>query len=70
MTKYKVLLQVTDEYWVEAQNEEEARRIVAEHYSDNSLDTLLCNDTDVFVFSEDDEDDGTAEELSTPPTSV
>lgn len=70
MTKYKVLLQVTDEYWVEAQNEEEAQRIVAEHYSDDSLNTLERGDTDVFVFSEDDEDDGTAEELSTPPTSV
>lgn len=55
MTKYKVLVQVTDEYWVEAQNEEHARRIVAEHYSDNSLNTIERGDTDVFIFTEEDE---------------
>lgn len=72
MTKYKVNVQITDEYWVEAQNEEHAQRIVAEHYSDDSLNTLERGDTEVFVFSEEEEemDVGTAEELSTPPTSV
>ncbi len=53
MTKYKVNVQITDEYFVEAQNEEHARRIVAEHYSDDSLNTLERGDTDVFVFSEE-----------------
>lgn len=53
MTKYKVLVQVTDEYWVEAQNEKDARRIVAEHYSDNSLNTLERGDTEVYIFEED-----------------
>lgn len=70
MTKYQVNVQITDEYFVEAQNEEYARRIVAEHYSNDSLNTLERGDTDVFVFNGDDEDIGTAEELSTPPTSV
>lgn len=70
MTKYQVNVQITDEYFVEAQNEEHARRIVAEHYSDDSLNTLERGDTDVFIFNGDDEDVGTAEELSTPPTSV
>ena len=70
MTKYQVNVQVTDEYFVEAQNEEHARRIVAEHYSDDSLNTLERGDTDVFIFNGDGEDVGTAEELSTPPTSV
>jgi len=73
MTKYKVLLQITDEFFVEAQNEEEARRIIAEHYSNDSLNTVEQGDSEVYIFSEEvDEDDdvGTAEELSTPPTSV
>lgn len=70
MTRYKVNVQITDEYWVEAQNEEHARRIVAECYSDDSLNTLERGYTDVFVFSEEEMDAGTAEELSTPPTSV
>ena len=55
MTKYKVKVQVTDEYWVDAQNEEEARRIVAEHWSDDSLNTLERGDTEVYIFSEEDE---------------
>lgn len=56
MTKYKVMVQVTDEYWVEAQNEEHARRIVAEHYSYDSLNTLERGDTEVFVFSEEEDE--------------
>ena len=70
MTKYKVLLQITDEFFVEAQNEEEARRIIAEHYSNDSLNTVEQGDSEVYIFSEEDDDVGTAEELSTPPTSV
>ena len=56
MTKYKVLVQTTDEFFVEAQNEEHARRIIAEHYSNNSLDTVEQGDTEVYIFSEEDEE--------------
>lgn len=56
MTKYKVLVQVTDEYWVYAQNEEHARRIVAEHYSDNSLNNLEKGDTEVYIFNDEEGD--------------
>jgi len=61
MTKYKVLLQITDEFFVEAQNEEEARRIIAEHYSNDSLNTVEQGDSEVYIFSEEDDDVGTAE---------
>ena len=64
MTKYKVMVQVTDEYFVEAQNEEEARRIVAWHNSDNNLNTLERGDTEVFIFSDEGDDVGKAEEVS------
>jgi len=57
MTKYKVLLQITDEFFVEAQNEEEARRIIAEHYSNDSLNTVEQGDTEVYIFSEEEEDE-------------
>lgn len=55
MTRYKVNVQTTDEYWVEAQNEEHARRIIAEHYSNNSLNTIERGDTEVYIFNEEDE---------------
>ena len=55
MTRYKVNVQTTDEYFVEAQNEEEARRIIAEHYSDNSLNTVERGDTEVYIFTDEDE---------------
>ena len=51
MTKYKVNVQTTDEYFVEAQNEEHARRIIAEHYSNNSLNTIERGDTEVYIFT-------------------
>ena len=54
-SKYKVNVQITDEFFVEAQNEEHARRIIAEHYSDNSLNTVERGDTDVYIFTDEDE---------------
>ncbi len=53
LTKYKVLLQITDEFFVEAQNEEHARRIIAEHYSNNSLNAIKRGDTEVYIFNEE-----------------
>ena len=53
MTKYRVLLQITEEYFVEAQNEEHARRIVAEHFSYDSLNTIERGDTEVYIFTDE-----------------
>ena len=55
LTNYKVIVETTDEYFVEAQNEEHARRIIAEHYSNNSLNAIKRGDTEVYVFNEVDE---------------
>ncbi len=55
MTRYKVIVETTDEFFVEAQNEEEARRIIAEHFSNDSLNTVERGDTEVYIFSEEDE---------------
>ena len=55
LSKYKVNVQITDEYFVEAQNEEEARRIIAEHYSNDSLNTVERGDTEVYIFTDEDE---------------
>lgn len=52
-TRYKVNVQTTNEYFVEAQNEEHARRIIAEHFSNNSLNTIERGDTEVFIFNEE-----------------
>ena len=59
--KYKVLLQITDEYFVEAQDEEHARRIIAEHYSNDSLNTVEQGDSEVYIFSEEADDEGSYE---------
>jgi sarcosine oxidase gamma subunit len=53
MTKYKVNVQTTDEYLVVAQNEEHARRIIAEHYSNNSLNNIERGDTEVYIFTDE-----------------
>ena len=53
MKNYKVIVQTTDEYFVEAQNEEHARRIIAEHYSNNSLNAIKRGDTEVCIFNEE-----------------
>lgn len=50
-----VNVQITDEYFVEAQNEEHARRIIAEHFSNDSLNTVERGDTDVYIFADEDE---------------
>ena len=55
MTKYKVNVQTTEEYFVEAQNEEHARRIIAEHYSYDSLNTVERGYTVVYIFTGEDE---------------
>lgn len=55
MTKYKVNVEITDEYFVEAQDEEHARRIIAEHYSNDSLNTVERGDTEVYIFTDEDE---------------
>ena len=55
MTKYKVKVQVTDEYFVEALNEEDARHIIAWNYSDDNLNTVERGDTEVYIFTEEDE---------------
>ena len=55
LTKYKVLLQITDEYFVESTDEEHARRIIAEHYSNDSLNAIKRGDTEVYIFNEVDE---------------
>ena len=54
-SKYKVNVQITDEFFVEAQNEEHARRIIAEHYSNDSLNTVERGDTEVYIFTDEDE---------------
>jgi len=53
--KYRVNVQITDEYFVEAQDEEHARRIIAEHFSNDSLNTVERGDTDVYIFADEDE---------------
>lgn len=53
MTKYRVVVETTDEYWVEAQNEEHARRIIAEHFSNDSLNTVERGDTEVYIFTDE-----------------
>ena len=53
----KVKIETTVEYFVEAQNEWHARRIIAEHYSNNSLNSVEQGYTVVSIFSEDDDDD-------------
>jgi len=53
----KVKIETTVEYFVEAQNEEHARRIIAGHYSNNSLNSVEQGYTVVSIFSEEDDDD-------------
>ena len=65
MSKYRIHVQTTNTYEIEAESGRAAERIVMEHYSNDTMSELAIIEDEVYFFA-----DGTAEELSIPPTSV
>ncbi len=65
MSKYRIHVQTTNTYEIEAESDLAAKRTVMEHYSNDTMSELTLVEDEVYFFA-----DGTAEELSVPPTSV
>ncbi|HPL70863.1 MAG TPA: hypothetical protein PLM50_02390 [Rectinema sp.] len=70
MAKYEVITTEKRSYYIDASSSQEAEQKVIDNYNNDSIseDEYTLNVESIEI--EDDEDDGTAEELSTPPTSV
>ena len=53
MSKYRIHVQITNTYEIEAESDKAAERIVMEHYSNDTMSELTLVEDEVYFFTDE-----------------